>query len=352
MMTVIIRNYDTKQELGRFRGRKFHDLKELRCRLSKCQEERDVLGLGYACAISELGITSYASHGNVIGNMLPTTISYQEPGNLVIRRDGKEVDTGLRIGFAAYPEGYILNTGKIDTGILGTNTKAYLTSIGKRHVKCNSISNCHVFPSQSHLFNYIKKHEDVLRYLVSQYGCHFTAEYANDLFQSSVEADPSADPFQEVNILLDQINEEPEKEDNTPIPDNPSKDDIQNEAAYRMKKIGLWNRVINDFTESGKVYQSEVGGITYNLNKEALQAVEKAKAAVACIPYHIIVSHTTIGTMYTVLYVSEDSSEWMHERIHTDGTTLAYVYNADYPDYSELGSVQVQAVNGVVVRMF
>lgn len=352
MMTVIIKNYDTKQELCRFKSRAFYDLNEVKHELLKYQKENDVLGLGYTCTISELGITSYAKCGNVMGNILPATTPCKEPGNLFVWRDEKKVDTGLRIGFVAYPEGYVLNTGKIASNILGTTTKAYLTSIGKRNVKCNSISDCHVFPGLSHLVKYIKKYEDVLRYLVSQYGYHFTAEYANDFFQSSVEADSSVDPFQEVNTLLDQINEEPEKEDDTPIPANPSKEDVQNEAVYRMKKIGLWNRTVNDFIKFGKIYQSEAGGIIYNLNKEALQAVEETKAAVACVPYHVIVSHTTIGTMYMVLYVSENPSEWTHERIYADGTTLAYVYNADYPDCSELGYVQVQAVNGGLVRVF
>lgn len=351
MMTVIIQNFDTRKELTRFQCRTFYDLNVLRYKLSKLQQENNVLSLGYACVVSDLGITSYARRGNVWGNMLPATVPYREPGNLIVWHNDEEVDTGIRLGFVAYPEGYVLNIGKTAIGILGAKSQMYIASIGKRNVTHRPISDCHIFPSLTHLAKYIRKHETALRYLVSHHGCHFSVEYANDLFRDTVEFDSDEDPLQEVNDLLKQINGEPEKEDDTPIPENPSEDDIRDEVLYRMRKLDLWVRVVNDFAESGKIYQSEAGGIIYDLNKDALQAVEEAKAAVACLPYHVIVTHTTIGAMYTVLYVSKDSVEWPHERIHADGTTLAYVYNADYPDCSELGYVQVQAANGGLVRI-
>ncbi len=34
-----------------------------------------------------------------------------------------------------------------------------------------------------------------------------------------------------------------------------------------------------------------------------------------------------------------------------DGWITAYVYNADHPDFSEIGDIQVEAVNGRLIRI-
>lgn len=267
----------------------------------------------------------------------------------VKKEDGSEEVLPLYLGVIMYPEGYVLNTGKNGTNIFGNTHAMYLKTIGKRNVRCREIGSCHVFPSLKNLEAYIQKHSEALRYLVSHHGYQFSVEYANEMFEKDAADKGKKKLFKEVEGILSVINEAEEEEDNTPIPKNPTEEDMREEAVSRMEKLRIIKDVISCFKKNGHLMQSEAG-ILYDLDKEAETAVQNVKDAMHCIPYHVVVSHFRIGTMYTVLYVSDDPESWSVERVARDGAVRAYVYNATYPICSEFGDVFVQETQGRLIR--
>lgn len=67
--------------------------------------------------------------------------------------------------------------------------------------------------------------------------------------------------------------------------------------------------------------------------------------------YHVIKSHTTIGLMYSLLYVSEYEEEWeMDMEDLGTGHALAYVVNKDMPDCSEFGTIGIEPSIGGLRR--
>lgn len=104
------------------------------------------------------------------------------------------------------------------------------------------------------------------------------------------------------------------------------------------------------YIEKHESVYPKFGGILYNLNEDAKKAITIVQKD-GNFPYHVVVSHTMIGDMYAVLYASQDSTEWDSERL-SDGSCLAYVYNATYPECSEYGSIGIQSANGGIIRTY
>lgn len=68
--------------------------------------------------------------------------------------------------------------------------------------------------------------------------------------------------------------------------------------------------------------------------------------------YYTILSHTSIGPMLSILYVSNEKDEWEDDRkILKEHTPLAYVCNFDDPDCSEFGYIQIAQAFGGVYRV-
>ena len=68
-------------------------------------------------------------------------------------------------------------------------------------------------------------------------------------------------------------------------------------------------------------------------------------------PYAVIRGHYVFGEVYTVLYVGPDKEEWAFQRPDRDGVLTAYAHNADAPECSEFGPVQICPANGGLVRV-
>lgn len=357
MYTVIVKNYETQAELIRLAVKKVDRLWDVLPALSRKQSESDVLGTGYIGEITDLGISAWTRRGNVIDSTrAESSLEQSKHQPVKMLKDGKTVETNVKIGIIAYPEGYILGTGKVLVGILGTKSDAYLSYIGKANVHSEGKSGCHIFPSLKNLDTYIHKHEKTLRWLVSEHGYEFSVDYANDLFRRDVEKLPEAKKtslskqMDKIISFLEDINattaEEPE---DGKLPENPTEADVLEEVVGRMKSLNLFDRIVLDYKGSGEIFQS-VNGIVFDLDDNAKTAIRQVED-MGLIPYHVIISKTTIGRMYSVLYVSRTSEEWKLERWDKKGWLMAYVYNADYPELSEIGSIHVEPVNGGIIRL-
>lgn len=373
MMMLIIKNADTGEELMRTRTAKLGNIFNLKQILN---QEENLLKLGLAGSrITDAGINSYCTRGTVMSND-PSylkdpeaefkqgsfqighgmTIHPSEP--VKIYKDGEEVQTSLRLCFTAYPEGYFLSTGKTSYNIFGSAKKMYLQSIGKRNIRCSSADTAHRFTTLEALKKYVLKYRTLLEFTVKKHGYCYGVDYICDLFKEDIfydaqKAEKEKKRMAEVQELLSSINAVAEKE---PEPDIPlqgkaTPEEMKEEAVSRMGKLQIMKKpVISSFKEEDVLYMSEAGGILYDLNEKAKAAVAEAKNY-GLLPYAVIRGHYVFGEVYTILYVGPDKEEWTFQRPDREGVLTAYTHNADAPECSEFGPVQICPANGGLVRV-
>lgn len=380
MKIIIVKNYDTGEELFRFKTAKMKNMfSHLDYLLSK---ETDPLHLGLEGDYSvQCGITSFSEQDLIMSNdphvlngsedichngpyssaLGKGNSKYQKPPKpVVIHTETGEQQLELRLAVTAYPEGYVLNTGKMSTNFLGVRKQAYLASIGRRNFRSSFISGAHIFPSINSLVNYAKKHERDLEYMVKAYGYSFSVEPCCSLFASSLEEIREKDRrcLPELEALLERINaaDAEENEDNEGeevLTGTASAEEMKEEAVRRLRSLRVMEKpVVKDFIQSGKIYRSEAGGILYDMDENSRKALSVFKQKWDYLPYAVIVSYTEVGTMYTILFVSPDKEKWPGERPDSkDGFCYAYVYNTDTPIFSALGGVGIEGANGGLVRI-
>lgn len=123
------------------------------------------------------------------------------------------------------------------------------------------------------------------------------------------------------------------------------------EAIERMKILKLSRNAITDFKDDDRLYKSEDLGFLYWLYDEE-EMVKKFEKEHECVVYHVILSRTNIGTMYSLLYVSLDDEEWEEDRADLqNGQVLAYVVNKAAPECSEIGYIGIKPQIGGLVRV-
>ena len=128
------------------------------------------------------------------------------------------------------------------------------------------------------------------------------------------------------------------------------------EAVNRMRKLGLYNQVINEFKNDQVVEYSEptkLGGILYwvSNNPEWEQEIMKFESEYNGLVYHVIHSYTEFGELLNLLYVSDYEDEWEMENDDIeDGYVFSYVVNLDNPMFSEFGTIGVREAAGGLIR--
>lgn len=124
------------------------------------------------------------------------------------------------------------------------------------------------------------------------------------------------------------------------------------EAIERMKILKLSRNAITDFKDDDRLYKSEDLGFLYWLYDDEEEMVKKFEKEHECVVYHVILSRTNIGTMYSLLYVSLDDEEWEEDRADLqNGQVLAYVVNKAAPECSEIGYIGIKPQIGGLVRV-
>ena len=129
------------------------------------------------------------------------------------------------------------------------------------------------------------------------------------------------------------------------------------EALTRMQLRGLMANVRKAF-RAGKLYYSERQNAIFNATlylvdsepelAAKISEIEKSKGILV---YHAQLTHTNIGDMLSLLYVSKDECEWaMDKSALAKGEQVAYVLNLDDDDCSEFGWIGVKPSMGGVVR--
>lgn len=134
---------------------------------------------------------------------------------------------------------------------------------------------------------------------------------------------------------------------------NISMENKKAEAIKRMKALDLYKPYINLFEKDNKIFLSEMTGGVYEFddNEELNAKVKAFEAEHDALVYHVIHTFTTIGEMYSFLYVSDYSEEYDIENSDIEeGYTLAYVWNKTDEWCSEFGSIGVRGKFGGIVR--
>lgn len=124
------------------------------------------------------------------------------------------------------------------------------------------------------------------------------------------------------------------------------------EAVKRMKMLHILPRAIQEF-KSGVINRSEEMGLLYWLDDEEKEMVKKFEEEREGVVYHVIMTETTMGRMYSLLYVSKHTEEWEMDRadIHEE-RVFVYVVNKDMPDFSEFGTIGIRPSFGGVIRTY
>ena len=114
------------------------------------------------------------------------------------------------------------------------------------------------------------------------------------------------------------------------------------EALIRMKKIGLPMNVITDFNDGYHIYVYDLNMcITFMPDRKTLDRIRNFEQQYKALVYAVIRTRTTRGTLDSYLFVSDYPQEWPSDRqALNDKETMAYVYNQDDPELSEIRNVQ------------
>jgi len=138
-----------------------------------------------------------------------------------------------------------------------------------------------------------------------------------------------------------------------------TKEKQKQEAIKRMKILKMLPNIIEDFKTEDIVFYSETlsrnfQGILYWVSnkEEFVQIIKDFETKYEALVYHATLGHYEFGTCLSLLYVSNDKSEWIRDRNDLrKNLAYAYVHNLNVPDFSEFGIIGLKPVNGGIVRI-
>lgn len=132
--------------------------------------------------------------------------------------------------------------------------------------------------------------------------------------------------------------------------DKNQRQQLKKEAIKRMEALDIINDTIQQFEQADLVSYSLRGG-NYWLDNTFKKIIADFEETYDYLVYFSILSHTNIGRMLTLFYVSTQEEEWSRDWDDlNEGLQMAYVYNLDIPEYSEFGLVGFKPIFGGLVR--
>ena len=115
------------------------------------------------------------------------------------------------------------------------------------------------------------------------------------------------------------------------------------EAINRMQMLQIAPEVIKQFADLGTIHICEPPVGTFTVAKgEDLQKIREFEKQYRSVVYLVIRSYTGMGKMDAYLHVSSYTEEWPeNRRFLSQLSPDAYVYNHDFPDFSEFGAIKI-----------
>lgn len=122
------------------------------------------------------------------------------------------------------------------------------------------------------------------------------------------------------------------------------------EAAKRMKMLGLDKSIIDDFVNQGKLHCSDNNGMS-DVPEEILLQIEEWQNQFNNLVYHVIHGDFLCET-YECLSVSPYEEDWEYEtNIIDDKWVMSHSINITIPSFTESGSIKVINRNGILKRI-
>lgn len=142
--------------------------------------------------------------------------------------------------------------------------------------------------------------------------------------------------------------------------ENKVREEVKARLAILREQFDLHPNVIDDYkrgvlnrSEAMRFGASMVIGALYWLSDDEKEIVKNVEKECNIKVFHVIKTNTTMGLMYSMLYVSDYPEEWERDREEMkEGYPFAYVYNYTYVDYSEFGHIAIKKGAGGLVRVF
>lgn len=124
------------------------------------------------------------------------------------------------------------------------------------------------------------------------------------------------------------------------------------EAIDRMNILGIREDAVDDFINHDEIYISK-GNNLLKLTDEQKDIVKHFEDDYNNVVYHCVESTTMFGKMFNMLFVSEFDEEWEYDRYGLPkGEVLAMVENITYPENSDMGTIGVVNVDGILTRIW
>ena len=124
---------------------------------------------------------------------------------------------------------------------------------------------------------------------------------------------------------------------------NVNTEEKKTEAVARMKRLGIFPQTIEQFQDEGYVSISEPPfGAFYWAEGEDLERIRQFEEEHNALVYVVIRSYTNIGKLDSMLFVSDYPEDWVADQDDMEhGQQVAYVYNHDAPECSEMGAIGI-----------
>lgn len=134
-----------------------------------------------------------------------------------------------------------------------------------------------------------------------------------------------------------------------------TREEMCQEAAERLKLLGIDGQVVTAFESTGQVYlsQNEAGGTILMLPEDSVnEQIKTFEEEYGCLVYHAQRCFAAMfgAEMLSLLFVSPTASDWKSEKRYIKDCGLVYAY-VDSPMESGVAEIQVEAQDGGVNRI-
>lgn len=125
------------------------------------------------------------------------------------------------------------------------------------------------------------------------------------------------------------------------------------EAIKRLKTIGIIPDAIKQFEDDGIVMVSENPfGFLYTINDEQAELVKEFEDEYNALVYLCNYCETKFGRLLSMFYVSDYPEEWSMDNEDIEaGYPIVNCVNLDVPEFSDIGGIAIQSINGGVKRI-
>lgn len=136
-----------------------------------------------------------------------------------------------------------------------------------------------------------------------------------------------------------------------------TKEQMKENAVRNLITLDCYKPYKEKFRRSGVVtmYEDCIGFyVDETQNRDVLEIIKKTEEEHNGLVYAVIHNYTEFGECYTLLWQTryEEDDEWSVEKVREHGYYVwAYVYNKDFPEYSEFGTVAIMSVFGGLNRI-